>query len=936
MIKNTRFLTKGKKVLQITRHEIKELDKGSNEERIVRKNENTLFHQTSDIHRKTPSKIQSLPKKKPFRLQKRHFQTEQQKDALPNAAQQDILPYETQVSSQQQENVPAIPGNQDDEKNQDAQSNDRENVSAIPENQNAEIPNENKEGKLQNAVNHDSTGHRNNKGNIYPNQPLIAKSNKTKRTGIQTDNYTNIQKPDYPIAETPAFFNSNEQDIEMPVLDFNTQETNKQPTPSWQKNTNTLPDNTPIANKSTYQNHEIKPIRQPNASVIRQSASNDAFENIEPTAPTGSKPEPAKSIQKAEKKLKKIENQLEKAQQKIPCQGQFQSTEKQGARPTKYKTVPKKTASFAEKTVQKSFQAAASNTGAFLHRKIAETEKDNIGIEAAHKTEKFAEKVGSYAIQSAKSQQKKRPYQKGKQLEKKWHKTKLHLQYEMDSQKNVQGNKVSKKNPLSKFFLKRKIKRQYQRSYKQARTAGTTMRQTIHMNSAARKVIQKIAAKHFPVFALLAVILILFALLSSGLSSCSFAFTGGVSAIVSTSYTASDRDINLAEAYYCQLEQELQERIQSIESEHGGYDEYRKNIGNIGHNPYELMALLTALYFDFTFEDIKPEIERIFELQYPMEMKEVIEYRRDREGNYYAWYVLDANLSPVVFSSLCFKELANPQQQERYQVYLLSKGGRQYFASPFSFDWIPFIDAVYSDNSMDISVAAGCPVAAGKDGIVTQSGNGLVIIEDKHGYSAVYQGLSTITTAQGQTVKSGQTIGNADRNMRLSFSCKGISLNPYFFVASSGDAVPGLSGSATYPDNPGTPMGDGSYTALIAEAEKYLGYPYVFGGSSPSTSFDCSGFVCWVFTHSGVYNLSRTTAQGIYNQCTPVSPENAKPGDFIFFTGTYSTPNPVSHVGIYVGNGQMIHCGEPISYANINTAYWQNHFYSFGRLSGTF
>ena len=117
----------------------------------------------------------------------------------------------------------------------------------------------------------------------------------------------------------------------------------------------------------------------------------------------------------------------------------------------------------------------------------------------------------------------------------------------------------------------------------------------------------------------------------------------------------------------------------------------------------------------------------------------------------------------------------------------------------------------------------------------------------------------------------------------------------------------------------------------MKEAEKYLGYPYVWGGSSPSTSFDCSGFVCWVYTKSGVTNIPRTTAQGIYNQCTPVSASEARPGDIIFFTGTYDSGSPVSHVGIYVGNGMMLHCGSPIQYTSIQSPYWREHFYAFGR-----
>ena len=131
---------------------------------------------------------------------------------------------------------------------------------------------------------------------------------------------------------------------------------------------------------------------------------------------------------------------------------------------------------------------------------------------------------------------------------------------------------------------------------------------------------------------------------------------------------------------------------------------------------------------------------------------------------------------------------------------------------------------------------------------------------------------------------------------------------------------------------PGEALSDPSFAALMAEATKYIGYPYVWGGSSPSTSFDCSGFVCWVYTASGVHNLPRTTAQGIYNQCAIISPSEVKPGDIIFFTGTYDSPGPVSHVGIYVGDGMMLHCGSPIQYANINSSYWQTHFYAFGRL----
>jgi len=122
------------------------------------------------------------------------------------------------------------------------------------------------------------------------------------------------------------------------------------------------------------------------------------------------------------------------------------------------------------------------------------------------------------------------------------------------------------------------------------------------------------------------------------------------------------------------------------------------------------------------------------------------------------------------------------------------------------------------------------------------------------------------------------------------------------------------------------------FAMLMNEATKYIGYPYVFGGSTPLTSFDCSGFICWSYTKSGVYNLPRTTAQGIFNQCDPITKEEAKAGDLIFFQGTYASVGIVSHIGIYLGNGKMLHCGSPIGYADTETAYWQNHFYAYGRL----
>lgn len=149
------------------------------------------------------------------------------------------------------------------------------------------------------------------------------------------------------------------------------------------------------------------------------------------------------------------------------------------------------------------------------------------------------------------------------------------------------------------------------------------------------------------------------------------------------------------------------------------------------------------------------------------------------------------------------------------------------------------------------------------------------------------------------------------------------------------NALPSFDGTAVPVDRyeiPPEALSDTRFANMIREAEKYLGYPYVWGGSSPSTSFDCSGFVCWVLNHCGNgWDVGRTTAEGLRQMCSYVAPSEARPGDIIFFQGTYDTSG-ASHVGIYVGDGKMIHCGNPIQYANINTSYWQNHFYMFGRM----
>ena len=209
-------------------------------------------------------------------------------------------------------------------------------------------------------------------------------------------------------------------------------------------------------------------------------------------------------------------------------------------------------------------------------------------------------------------------------------------------------------------------------------------------------------------------------------------------------------------------------------------------------------------------------------------------------------------------------------------------------------------------------------------------------------YQSRYSHCSSLAVSAGQEVKRGDVIGavgstgdSTGPHLHLEVMLNGEYLNPYYFVDTGGydSALPGTPGGPVIPDDPGEAMGGDRFQAMLAVAEQYLGYPYVWGGTNPATSFDCSGYVSWVVNHSG-WSYGRLGVMGLEDICTPVSAANAKPGDLVFFIGTYDAPYPnrPTHVGIYVGGGRMIHCGDPISYANINTPYWQEHFYGFGRL----
>ena len=675
-----------------------------------------------------------------------------------------------------------------------------------------------------------------------------------------------------------------------------------------------------------------------------------------------------RQYEKAQQRVETASGKLEKAQSKLPTrrrahlQKQYDSESGKVKRRLQFdsEVIPEYEKPPLPKRAGKALGRTVT-TGAVmkLHQKVRETEHDNVAVEAAHKTEFAAERATGRVLRWNKRRLHDKPYREVRRAEKSLAKANADMAY----RKLLADNPQLQKKSLSKWFQRQKLKRKYAAA---AREAAKGAQHTTNVLTATGQVIRAIAQKiatNKAVLGIVAVAILIVAMCGSLLSSCSSILTGVQSAVLSTCYTAADSEIEQSELRYTELETDLQRNINNTETDYPDYDEYRYSIGEIGHNPYELMGYLSAKYGDFTYAQVEAELNRLFGEQYQLTRTAITEVRTytDEEGveQQYDWHVLQTTLTVRPLSEIIAGSLAPGEQTDLYGVYLQTCGNRQCYGNPFDFAWIPYVTSPYGyrvhptsgakdlHRGVDIGVAAGTAIKAAQDGRVLSAGNagdyGLcVVIEGENGYRSRYAHCSSLSVSAGQEVKRGDTIayvgstGNSTGpHLHLEVTHNGQYLNPYYYVDNGGSGyLPGggAAGVQNFPENPGAPMGDGSFEAMLTEAEKYLGFPYVWGGSSPATSFDCSGFVSWVVNQSGVGSVGRQTAQGLYNLCTPVSKENMQPGDLIFFTGTYSAATPVTHVGIYVGGGRMIHCGDPISYANINSNYWNAHFYSGGRL----
>ena len=496
---------------------------------------------------------------------------------------------------------------------------------------------------------------------------------------------------------------------------------------------------------------------------------------------------------------------------------------------------------------------AADALSAKAHQSVRNADQDNnSGVEAAHFTEGSAEgaaRAGSRFQYGRKLRQ----YKKLERLEKKANKDAVDSIFAERMKSDPQAGS----NLFSRWRQKQAIKKEYAAAKAGAaaaeNTASGTAKAAQGTVSITEKAFQFVQSHSHIIIGIVAVGLLVLVIAGS-VSSCSVLINGGGNVVLGTSYTAEDEDLKGVETDYTKLEDKLRKQIDRIETDHPGYDEYRYNLAEIGHNPYELASLLTVEFENYTRSQVQARLQSIFEAQYELKLEEKVEIRTRKETR------VGYRYNPITGTGHTYTYQVTVQYEYKIlNVTLLNRG----------------VDYVARNSGL--------------------------------------------TDDQLQRYE-------------VTLECRGNRDDLFAGIAFATPDGAGSSGEYQDYDIPGEALTDEKFRKMITEAEKYLGYPYVWGGSSPSTSFDCSGFVSWVINYCGNgWNVGRQTANGLMGKCDIIPKSEAKPGDLIFFQKTYNTSG-ASHVGIYVGNGMMIHCGSPISYASIETSYWRQHYYCMGRI----
>ena len=638
---------------------------------------------------------------------------------------------------------------------------------------------------------------------------------------------------------------------------------------------------------------------------------------------------------------------------------------------------------------------------------IIRGDDDNWGGEAAVKTKQTVK--GTYDFLSgttkyAKDSIELKKYRNAIKEEKKLFKADTEYLHQDFLEKNaLKGGKQKKAaEKAAKEAQKRKIRRDYAKKLAKknaengAKAVGTTVNtvNTVSVGASATGTGTTVAATAtgtgataatgYGIILIIAVVIIiifililLLGVLLMGISGTAASFGSAANAV---SYHTDRADIEMTEDYITSLELELENTINSIETDNPGYDEYKYNLVDIGHNSFDLANYMNALYPDgYTFEDVQSELDLLFDEMYDLTLESKTETRTRTYTNENGDTVKEEYKVDVLYVTLTKKDLVNiandnlnEDQKLQYSAFKDTGGLTQIFMSPLKMDWInsigrnygtsrnPSTNEIEDHKGIDVNAPAGTDVYSGvwkgtvlEVGYSDSFGNYISIKRDA-GEVIKFAHLQSVNVSAGDAVNSKTVIGtvgntgsecNGQYQVHIeTLDSEGNYMNPVFAINGYFKGIE-TSYSSSYSSSPVTTknrvdMGlpteyaSGDVEGLISFAEQFIGTPYLWDGSDPDEGFDCSGYVSYCVRESGYYPMQRTDAQSIYElYCIPVEPDEAQPGDLVFFKGTNSdSPNTITHVGIYCGNGVMLHAGSPVNYCNINTSYWTRHLYGYGHI----